>query len=143
MSSKSKIIVVVLCVASFAVGFIAVPIYDSIVSLDYSNMTDSVYVKSNGIEIARLNTPLEGYHTWISPKGNLYMGIWQDGMLRSGTLITDKSVYEGEMQNLSPHGYGTMYYNNGNIYRGNWVAGNKEGIGLKHNRDGSMYFGHW
>lgn len=143
MSSKGKIIVVVLCVTSFVVGFIAVPIYNSIVSLDYSNMTDSAYVKASGIDIDRLNTPSEGYHTWVSPKGNLYMGIWQKGMLKSGVLITDKSVYEGQMVNLSPHGYGTMYYNNGNIYRGNWAAGNKEGIGLKQNHDGSMYFGHW
>ena len=143
MSSKGKIIVVVLCVTSFVVGFIAVPIYNSIVSLDYSNMTDSAYVKAGGIDIDRLNTPSEGYHTWVSPKGNLYMGIWQKGMLKSGILITEKSVYEGQMVNLSPHGYGTMYYNNGNIYRGNWAAGNKEGIGLKQNHDGSMYFGHW
>ena len=143
MSSKGKIIVVVLCVTSFVVGFIAVPIYNSIVSLDYSNMTDSAYVKASGIDIDRLNTPSEGYHTWVSPKGNLYMGIWQKGMLKSGILITEKSVYEGQMVNLSPHGYGTMYYNNGNIYRGNWAAGNKEGIGLKQNHDGSMYFGHW
>ena len=143
MSSKGKIIVIVLCVTSFVVGFIAVPIYNSIVSLDYSNMTDSAYVKASGIDIDRLNTPSEGYHTWVSPKGNLYMGIWQKGMLKSGILITEKSVYEGQMVNLSPHGYGTMYYNNGNIYRGNWAAGNKEGIGLKQNHDGSMYFGHW
>ena len=143
MSSKGKIIVVVLCVTSFVVGFIAVPIYNSIVSLDYSNMTDSAYVKASGIDIDRLNTPSEGYHTWVSPKGNLYMGIWQKGMLKSGILITEKSVYEGQMVNLSPHGYGTMYYNNGNIYRGNWAAGNKEGIGMKQNHDGSMYFGHW
>lgn len=143
MSSKGKIIVVVLCVTSFVVGFIAVPIYNSIVSLDYSNMTDSAYVKASGIDIDRLNTPSEGYHTWVSPKGNLYMGIWQKGMLKSGILITEKSVYEGQMVNLSPHGYGIMYYNNGNIYRGNWAAGNKEGIGLKQNHDGSMYFGHW
>lgn len=143
MSSKGKIIVVVLCVTSFVVGFIAVPIYNSIVSLDYSNMTDSAYVKAGGIDIDRLNTPSEGYHTWVSPKGNLYMGIWQKGMLKSGILITEKSVYEGQMVNLSPHGYGTMYYNNGSIYRGNWAAGNKEGIGLKQNHDGSMYFGHW
>lgn len=143
MPSKAKTIVAVLCVASFLAGFIAAPLYKSISSWDYSSMTDSAYVNTSGIDIDQLSTPLEGYHTWVSPKGNLYMGIWQGGMLKSGTLITEKSVYEGEMQNLSPHGYGTMYYNNGNIYRGNWAAGNKEGIGLKHNHDGSMYFGHW
>lgn len=143
MLSKSKILVAVLCGGSFAVGFIATPIYNSVVNWDYSNMTDSAHVNSSGIDIVQMNTPSEGYHVWISPKGNLYMGVWQNGILCNGILITDKSVYEGEMLNLSPHGYGTMYYNNGNIYRGNWSAGNKEGIGLKHNRDGSMYFGHW
>ena len=143
MSSKSKIVIAVLCGASFAIGFVAAPIYNSIISWDYSTMTDSAYVHTSGIDIAQLNTPSDGYHKWISPKGNMYMGIWQNGRLKSGTLITEKSVYEGEMLNLSPHGYGTMYYNNGNMYRGNWAAGNKEGIGLKHNHDGSMYFGHW
>lgn len=143
MSTKGKNIVFILCVASFALGFLAAPVYHSISKWDYSSMTDSAYVKKNGIDVARLNTPSEGYHVWISPKGNLYMGVWQNGMLDSGILITDKSVYEGEMLNLSPHGYGIMYYNNGNIYRGNWAAGNKEGIGLKHNRDGGMFFGHW
>ena len=143
MSSKSKILIAVLCGVSFAIGFVAAPIYNSITSWDYSSMTDSAYVHTSGIDIAQLNTPLDGYHKWISPKGNLYMGIWQNGRLKRGTLITEKSVYEGEMLNLSPHGYGTMYYNNGNMYRGNWAAGNKEGIGLKHNHDGSMYYGHW
>ena len=143
MSSKSKIVIAVLCGASFAIGFVAAPIYNSIISWDYSTMTDSAYVHTSRIDIAQLNTPSDGYHKWISPKGNMYMGIWQNGRLKSGTLITEKSVYEGEMLNLSPHGYGTMYYNNGNMYRGNWAAGNKEGIGLKHNHDGSMYFGHW
>lgn len=143
MASKGRVIVTILCAVSFIVGFVAAPIYNSICSWNYSSMTDSAYVDAREIDIVRLNTPSDGYHTWFSPKGNLYMGVWQNGMLRNGTLITEKSVYEGEMLNLSPHGYGTMYYNNGNIYRGNWVAGNKEGIGLKHNHDGSMYFGHW
>ena len=132
-----------LCIASFAIGFIIVPAYNTFRDLDFSNITDSTYVHSNGIDISTLNTPKEGYHTWLSPKGNLYMGIWEEGRLSSGILITDNSVYEGELRDFSPHGYGTMYYNNGSFYRGNWVAGNKEGIGLKHNRDGSRYFGHW
>ena len=143
MSFKDKKLVIIICGGAFGIGFVATPIYNSIADWDYSSMTDSVHVNSSAIDIAQLNTPSDGYHTWISPKGNLYMGMWQRGMLKRGVLITDKSVYEGEMVNLSPHGYGIMYYNNGNIYRGNWAAGNKEGIGLKQNHDGSMYFGHW
>lgn len=143
MSSKGRIIAITLCVGSFIVGFTVSPICKSVSNWDFSRVTDSAYVKANGIDINRLSTPPDGYHAWISPKGNLYMGIWKNGVLKNGTIITEKSVYEGDMLNLSPHGYGTMYYNNGNIYRGNWVAGNKEGIGLKLNYDGTMHFGHW
>lgn len=132
-----------MCTASFAIGFLVNPMYHNVRNLDFSEVTDSAHVKTCAIDVAQLNTPVEGYHKWISPKGNLYMGVWKEGKLHRGFLITDKSVYEGDFLNLSPHGYGTMYYNNGSIYRGNWYAGNKEGIGLKHNRDGSRYFGHW
>ena len=143
MSLKIKIFILISCVMSFVVGFLCAPIDKTISNWNFAEMTDSTYVNSSSIDVAKLQTPWEGYHTWLSPKGNLYMGIWKAGNLRFGTLITDKSVYEGELSGLSPHGYGTMYYNNGDIYRGNWVAGNKEGIGLKHNRDGSRHFGHW
>lgn len=143
MSSKTKALTILFCIMSFAAGFFITPMYKAIQSWDFSRVTDSSYVKKMGRDVTKLNTPYEGYHEWISPKGNLYMGVWKGGKLHHGTLITDKSVYEGDLSGLSPHGYGTMYYNNGNIYRGNWVAGNKEGIGLKHNRDGSMFFGHW
>lgn len=143
MLFKKRVIIIVLCVAFLIVGFITIPIHNLISRWDYSYITDSTYVITGTIDVANLNTPLDGYHAWISPKGNLYMGVWKNGMLGKGVLVTEKSVYEGELQNLSPHGYGIMYYNNGNIYRGNWIVGNKEGIGLMHNKDGSMFFGHW
>lgn len=143
MLPKNKLFITFLCVASLLVGFIAVPTCQFVRNLDFSSLTDSAYASAGGIDVSRLSTPSDGYHAWTSPKGNLYIGIWKNGTLENGTLITEKSVYEGDLLNFSPHGYGTMYYNNGNIYRGNWAVGNKEGIGLKHNRDGSMFFGHW
>ena len=143
MSSKTKLIITAACIVSFLGGFCITPIEHFIENVDFSSITDSTLVVSNNINNLNLDTPRDGYNAWISPKGNLYMGVWEKGNLRYGTLITEKSVYEGELLNLSPHGYGIMYYNNGNIYKGNWKVGNKEGIGLKHNYDGSMFFGHW
>lgn len=119
------------------------PIEHLIDNIDFSSVTDSTLVTPSNVNNLNLNTPRDGYNAWISPKGNLYMGVWKKGNLRYGTLITEESVYEGELLNLAPHGYGIMYYNNGNIYKGNWKVGSKEGIGLKHNYDGSMFFGHW
>ena len=133
MSSKTKLIIGVACIVSFLGGFCITPLQNFIGDIDLSSVTDSTLVSSSNISSLNLNTPQNGYNAWISPKGNLYMGVWENGNLRYGTLITEKSVYEGELLNLSPHGYGIMYYNNGNIYKGNWKVGNKEGIGLKQN----------
>lgn len=143
MSSSTKLFIFIASLASFLVGFCITPMMRLVKNIDFTTVTDSTLVSSKTIENLDMNTPENGYSAWISPKGNLYMGVWEKGSLRYGTLITEKSVYEGELLNLSPHGYGIMYYNNGNIYKGNWKVGNKEGIGLKHNYDGSMFFGHW
>lgn len=143
MSSNTKLIITAACIVSFLGGFCITSIERFIKNIDLSGVTDSTHVSSNAIKSLEINTPENGYNAWISPKGNLYMGVWEKGNLRYGTLITENGVYEGELLNLSPHGYGIMYYNNGNIYKGNWKVGNKEGIGLKHNYDGSMFFGHW
>lgn len=141
--SKYLIIVIIACILSFLMGFFFNPLYETTKKVNYSAITDSVYVSPKIIDVYKLNTPKDGYHTWLSPKGNLYMGVWKQGVIKKGVIITDKSIYEGEIQNLSPHGYGIMYYNNGDVFRGNWIAGNKEGIGLMKKRNNNMFFGHW
>ena len=143
MNRKNISIVLGFCAVAFMIGLVLTPLIERASNINLRILTDSSLVESQSDRLAELSTPPNGYHAWVSPKGNLYMGVWKDGDLHKGTLITDKSVYEGEFVGLSPHGYGTMFYNNGNTYRGNWSAGNKEGIGLKRNRDGSMFFGHW
>ena len=142
MSSRSKWIITVLCGMAFLIGLSIRPICEGI---RYFGKGVCSYQSqhSGGGKDGAFETPDSGFQAWISPKGNLYVGIWKNGCLSNGTLITDKSVYEGQLFNLTPHGYGIMYYNNGNIYKGNWKNGYKNGIGLKQNRDGSMYFGHW
>lgn len=87
--------------------------------------------------------PSSGYESWISSDGIMFVGRWMNGCLKKGTMITEKGVYEGEFQDLLPHGYGVMYYNNGNIYQGNWKNGKKRGVGLKNNNNDTLYFGEW
>lgn len=93
-------------------------------------------------DISFEDRPSAGFESWISSDGVMFVGKWMTGNLEKGTMITDKGVYEGEFQNLQPHGYGVMYYNNGNIYQGNWKHGKKNGIGLKINNN-TLYFGEW
>lgn len=87
--------------------------------------------------------PDDGFHSWLSPKGNMYIGIWHNCQLDSGTIITDKSVYVGKISNLAPDGYGIMYYNDGSVFKGEWNKGDKEGIGLWEKKDGTRRFGEW
>lgn len=89
------------------------------------------------------DSPSSGYESWISSDGVMFAGKWMNGDLEKGMMITGKGVYEGEFQDLQPHGYGVMYYNNGNVYQGNWKYGKKNGIGLKINNNDTLYFGEW
>lgn len=143
MTSHSKWIVAGVCGIALMLGLSTSPAFRFFKSIDFNGFLVQTLHSGQGFTGVAREIPYNGFQTWISPKGNLYMGIWKNGNLPSGTLITDKSVYEGELQDLAPHGFGIMYYNNGDIYKGNWSYGFKNGIGLKHNRDGSMYFGRW
>lgn len=89
------------------------------------------------------DSPSSGYESWISSDGVMFAGKWMNGDLEKGMMITGKGVYEGEFRDLQPHGYGVMYYNNGNVYQGNWKYGKKNGIGLKINNNDTLYFGEW
>ena len=133
--------IIVFSVCSFVTGFLFVPIKDLCSKIDIIEVIHGFAQGYN--DLSKMNTPKYGFANWISPKGNLYIGEWENGSLKSGQLITEKGVYEGEFADLSPHGFGIMYYNNGDIYKGNWKCGNKEGLGLKKNHNGEMFFGHW
>jgi hypothetical protein len=54
-----------------------------------------------------------GQGRMITPKGTIYEGEWLGNQIIEGTMLTDKSEYDGQFKNLSPDGYGTMRYKNG------------------------------
>ena len=50
----------------------------------------------------------------------------------------------GEGLDKKPHGYGIMFYKNGNIeYEGDFIDGKYEGNGTHYNEDGEYYIGQW
>lgn len=61
--------------------------------------------------------------------GMTYSGIWAEGDLCEGKIKSSRYVYDGEIENLKLHGYGTCHYNDGNIYRGYWKNDMKDGLG--------------
>lgn len=84
-----------------------------------------------------------GQGRMITPKGTIYEGEWIGNQIVEGTMLTDKSEYDGQFKNLSPDGYGTIRYTNGSFYRGMWKAGSKTGIGLFIDSIGNKSFGLW
>lgn len=88
----------------------------------------------------------------VTPKGNVYSGIWQNDKLPYGTMRTlasqNQSVYEGPLNSgFSPHGFGHMRYTKGKdagcVYIGNYSNGTKEGFGKFIDAKGRISFGIW
>ena len=55
----------------------------------------------------------------------------------------DGSVYEGQLRDGVPHGYGKRVYTNGVIYEGGWKSGLRDGFGKYIWPDGTIYEGGW
>ncbi|RMG70520.1 MAG: hypothetical protein D6722_08585, partial [Bacteroidetes bacterium] len=51
--------------------------------------------------------------------------------------------YEGELQNLQPHGEGKGIYRDGSRYEGHWRAGLPDSTGTYTAADGTRYIGEW
>jgi hypothetical protein len=63
----------------------------------------------------------------------------------SGSMVvrTPEGVYEGEIADGLPEGWGTMNWDNGAEYRGQWRKGRPEGSGVHTWPDGARYVGEW
>ena len=61
-------------------------------------------------------------------------------MLAAGAQSTS---YEGETENLLPHGQGTFTWESGNRYTGHWVRGRREGHGTFTWASNATYVGTW
>lgn len=51
--------------------------------------------------------------------------------------------YYGEQLNNKPHGFGTMYYNNGDTYHGQWFNGNYHLFGITKFNNGDIMYGEY
>lgn len=53
----------------------------------------------------------------------------------------DGGYYNGDIMGGVAHGYGEIYYDNGNSYRGEWKNGKFHGHGTYYNANGNRYVG--
>ena len=60
-------------------------------------------------------------------------------MVQSG----DAGVYKGDTVNCTPHGEGTMTFENGTVYSGGWENGNPSGDGTLYLPGGDVRYGKW
>ena len=63
----------------------------------------------------------------------------------SGTMVIQlpRGVYDGDVLNGRPHGFGVLETEDGDIYEGGWRAGKRHGHGVIKWADGSSYTGSW
>lgn len=63
----------------------------------------------------------------------------------SGTMVVllPAGMYEGDVRDGQPHGFGTLSTDDGDIYEGGWRDGKRHGYGELIWNDGSRYAGFW
>lgn len=66
-------------------------------------------------------------------------GDCQEG--QSQYRFPNGALYEGKMQEGRLHGWGTLYFANGDVYRGQWNKNKREGQGILNTADGLSYQG--
>ncbi len=86
-----------------------------------------------------------GYGTFISSKGDKYVGEWKDGKQHGhGTYTFDNGdKYVGEFRNGKHHGQGTFIWSSGGKYVGEWKDGKHHGQGTFTFGSGDKYAGEW
>ena len=68
--------IIVFSVCSFVTGFLFVPIKDLCSKIDIIEVIHGFAQGYN--DLSKMNTPKYGFANWISPKGNLYIGEWEN-----------------------------------------------------------------
>ena len=122
------------CIGGFVIGVLARFVAEWI-------SAELMYVEWNGGKYY-------GYHVNGVPDGEgrlekdgmIYAGYWQSGKMMSGTIESDKYVYEGELNGTKFNGYGVCRYKDGHAYWGYWKDDYKEGLGLLRRSDGTFVF---
>ena len=160
MEKKNIIRYITIGIASYFLGFLSNNFIDKLyfinnkkIAIEESKNQEETYdlTQVDNFEMERgfiytgtlRNNRRYGQGRMVTPKGTIYEGEWLGNEIIEGTMLTDKSEYDGQFKNLSPDGYGTMRYKNGSFYRGMWQAGAKSGIGLFIDTVGTKSFGLW
>lgn len=76
-------------------------------------------------------------------KGDGFTGL---GIYQYSERVTNTVralIYEGEIKDGVPHGFGVMTYRNGATYAGQWTRGRKQGLGVWRTSNGARYEGEW
>ncbi|XP_033628839.1 alsin-like isoform X1 [Asterias rubens] len=111
----------------------------------HSKFKDAVYEG-----VWHLGKP-HGKGTLIWPDGKKYNGQFVQGQQHGYGVYTIPSaeqngkaqVYDGQWQESSMSGYGTLRYSNGDIYQGNFQDGRRHGHGIFHSSVGNLFIGEW
>jgi hypothetical protein len=85
---------------------------------------------------------MQGVGCLITTDGKRYTTRFIGGIAeKSGVLEYDNLVYEGECENMQPHGKGKMRLPNGDVYEGEVNFGTIQGIGKITYASGGVYIG--
>lgn len=97
---------------------------------------------------------------WIKNRQKIFTGTMTDSNGRNAVTgnwmnaetlnpIISKKIgdnrYEGEicLNKAKPHGFGKIYFENGDVYEGNWKNGKMHGKGIYKYSDGKIFEGNW
>lgn len=99
------------------------------------------------MEIAKAEVKSVGTARKLPPQtladGTVYDGEWVGGVRHGrGTMIKpDGSIYEGQFEFGSVHGFASYTLSQGAKYEGQWRAGKQDGIGKEVSTEGAIYEG--
>ena len=63
--------------------------------------------------------------------------------IRNRLVLSDGSVYNGQMRLRKPYGTGRTDHANGDVYEGAYEKGLRKGVGICHYANGDLYLGFW
>ena len=63
--------------------------------------------------------------------------------IRNRLVLSDGSVYTGQMRLRKPYGTGRTDHANGDVYEGAYEKGFRKGVGICHYANGDLYLGFW
>lgn len=79
----------------------------------------------------------------FSSSGTTYEGEWAADSLHEGTVTSPEYIYDGELRDLLPNGFGRTRHMSGETYIGNYLDGYRHGAGKLISPDRTFKFGMW